>query len=166
MPASTGDARAPIVRLSFACLVVMSLAGCARGPGPGLLINESGTTLTVSVSMPRAGSPDRLANCRLDIGVDPLVTGSVGQAYDEEFRSWVAVILFDYDPDRCEATFAVPPGQAVLMFSGNPDNGSDPQLLGRLDITGEGRSFHLNASEANAAFESSFWHRSRRFVVE
>jgi hypothetical protein len=156
-----------------------TVAGCAWMGDvivPGYLINASGTTLSVSVSVPRGpgGIQGTAARCRLDPTAEPIMTASVRAVYDRLANDWRPAKLSDYDAETCSATISLPPDSALLMFLNGSCSDyrkylSNPDFtptLKRLSISGGGRSIELADLDTAKAFHASHWRRDCRLVIK
>lgn len=142
----------------------------------GYLINASGTTLSVSVSVPRRpnGTDGNAARCRLDPTADPIMIANVRAVHERLANEWRPVKLSEYDAEACSASISLPPDSALLMFLNGTcsDYGkyvTNPHFtptLKRLRITGGGRSIELADLDTAKAFKASRWRHDCRLVVK
>ena len=156
-----------------------ALAGCGWMGDvivPGYLINASGITLSVSVSVPRGprGTDLTGARCRLDPTADPIMIASIRAAHEKLANEWRPAKLSNYDAETCSATMSLPPDSALVMFRNGTCSDyhkylSNPHFtpsLERLHITGGGRSIELADLETAKAFKASRWRHDCQLVVK
>lgn len=169
--------RAPAI---FWIAATTTVAGCALMGDvivPGYLINESSSTLLVSVSVPRgpSGMADgTAARCRLDSTADPIMIANMRAVHERLANEWRPAKLSEYDAEACSAAISLPPDSALLMFlngscSDYDKHLSNPQFtptLKRLSVTGGGHSIELADFETAKAFQASRWRHDCRMVVK
>jgi hypothetical protein len=143
---------------------------------PGYLINASGTTLSVSVSVPLGprGTDLTGARCRLDPTADPVMIASTRAAHEKLANEWRPAKMSSYDAETCSATMSLPPDSALVMFRNGTCSDyrkylSNPHFtpsLSRLHITGAERSIELADWDTAKAFKASRWRNDCRLVVK
>jgi hypothetical protein len=150
---------------------ITSCTGCAWLGDviePGYLINESGRTVTVSVSKPRNGGV-----CPLAHG-EPIHIAPARAAYEHRSDGWRAAALSAYDADTCAATISLPADSALMMFMNGSCSDDAERLaksefapgLQQLEIAGERISIMLTGAEAARAFHVSRWNHDCRFTIK
>jgi hypothetical protein len=165
---------------SFAVVAsATALAGCGwlgDTIEPAYLINESGKSLTVRVSMAfrKIGEDQVSTTCRLERNAEPIKIAGARAVYEKNADAWRPVALAAFDPVECVATISLPNDSALLMFwngtcSDDVKLLSDPRYgptLKGLDVTADGISLALTGSDTAKAFKASRLRHDCRMTIE
>jgi hypothetical protein len=160
----------------FACAT--ALAGCGwigDTIEPAYLINRSGQSVTVRVSMSfrKVGEDPVSTTCPLERNSEPLQIASAHAVYEKNADEWQPAPLTAINREECVATILLPNDWALLMFrngtcSDDVKHLSDPRYVPtvkRLDITADGISVALTGSDTAKAFKASRLRHDCRLTI-